>query len=66
MSMGMRFEKIGQGQILKGLNSWELGNRSSESSKGTQLDLVGQRTLCDHAEDKNWCGKKFVYLTGWH
>lgn len=65
MSKGMRFEKIHQGQILKGLNSWELGNRSSESSKGTQLDLVGQRTLCDHAEDKIGVGGNlFILLDG--
>lgn len=63
MSKGMRFEKIHQGQILKGLNSWELGNRSSESSKGTQLDLVGQRTYVTMQKIKLlW---EEVYLSYW-
>lgn len=41
--LGGEVEKIGQGQILKGLNPLAIEESSFESSKETQLDLVGRK-----------------------
>lgn len=41
--LGGEAEKIGQAQILKGLNALAIEESSFESSKGTQLDLVGRK-----------------------
>lgn len=41
--LGIEAEKIGQGEISKGLNPPAIEELSFESSKGTQLDLVGRK-----------------------
>lgn len=41
--LGGEAEKIGQGQISKGLKPSAIEESSFESGKGTQLDLVGRK-----------------------